>query len=88
MQFRTQQIFKADPKLSTKAAAIAQNTQLTELNGHAPKTYTGRILSGDQFIGQPEKVKNLFVRSATDLNRDRYFQGSGLVDLMRAIQSV
>jgi serine protease AprX len=41
-----------------------------------------------EFIGQPEKVKDIFVKSATDLNRDRYFQGSGLVDLMRAIQSV
>ena len=41
-----------------------------------------------EFIGQPEKVKDLFVNSATDLHRDRYFQGSGLVDLMRAIQSV
>jgi subtilisin family serine protease len=41
-----------------------------------------------EFIGQPEKVKDLFVKSATDLHRDPYFQGSGLVDLMRAIQSV
>ena len=41
-----------------------------------------------EFIGQPERVKDIFVKSATDLNRDRYFQGSGLVDLMRAIQSV
>jgi subtilisin family serine protease len=41
-----------------------------------------------EFIGQPEKVKELFVKSATDLHRDPYFQGSGLVDLMRAIQSV
>jgi len=41
-----------------------------------------------EYIGQPEKVKQIFVSAATDLNRDRYFQGSGLVDLMRAIQSV
>jgi serine protease AprX len=41
-----------------------------------------------EFIGQPERVKEIFVSSATDLRRDRYFQGSGLVDLMRAIQSV
>ena len=40
-----------------------------------------------EFIGQPEKVKELFVKSATDLHRDPYFQVSGLVDLMRAIQS-
>jgi subtilisin family serine protease len=41
-----------------------------------------------EFIGQPERVKQIFVSSATDLRRDRYFQGAGLVDLMRAIQSV
>lgn len=41
-----------------------------------------------EFIGRPEKVKSIFVSTATDLNRDRYFQGAGLVDLMRAIQSV
>jgi serine protease AprX len=41
-----------------------------------------------EFIGRPEDVKRIFTSSATDLNRDRYFQGRGLVDLMRAIQSV
>jgi serine protease AprX len=41
-----------------------------------------------EFIGQPEKVKEVFVSTATDLKRERYFQGGGLVDLMRAIQSV
>lgn len=41
-----------------------------------------------EFIGQPERVKEIFLSTATDLNRERYFQGHGLVDLMRAIQSV
>lgn len=41
-----------------------------------------------EFIGEPEKVKKIFTSTATDLGRDRYFQGAGLVDLMRAIQSV
>jgi subtilisin family serine protease len=41
-----------------------------------------------EFLGQPEKVKEIFVSTATDLRRDRYFQGAGLIDLMRAIQSV
>ena len=41
-----------------------------------------------EFIGQPEKVKEIFLSTATDLKRDRYFQGHGLVDLMRAIQAV
>jgi hypothetical protein len=41
-----------------------------------------------EFIGEPERVKAIFCSTATDLKRDRYFQGAGLVDLMRAIQSV
>jgi len=41
-----------------------------------------------EFILQPEAVKRIFMQTATTLNRERYFEGSGLVDLMRAIQSV
>ena len=41
-----------------------------------------------EFVGRPEDVKRVFLDSATDLGRERYFQGHGLVDLMRAIQSV
>jgi serine protease AprX len=41
-----------------------------------------------EFIGQPEKVKEIFVSTAPDLKRERYFQGRGLVDLMRAGRTV
>jgi serine protease AprX len=41
-----------------------------------------------EFIGRPDRVKEIFLSTATDLRRDRYFQGCGLVDLMRAVQSV
>lgn len=41
-----------------------------------------------EFIGKAERVKEIFLSTATDLRRDHYFQGAGLVDLMRAIQSV
>ncbi len=41
-----------------------------------------------EFIGKPETVKDVFMSTATDLKRAVYFQGKGLVDLMRAIQSV
>jgi serine protease AprX len=41
-----------------------------------------------EFIGNPEAVKGIFLSTATDLKRDVYFQGKGLADLMRAIQSV
>jgi subtilisin family serine protease len=41
-----------------------------------------------EFIGQPEEIKKIFTETATTLGREAYFQGAGLVDLMRAIQSV
>jgi hypothetical protein len=41
-----------------------------------------------EFTQRPERVKEIFLQSATCLGRERYFQGHGLVDLMRAIQSV
>jgi subtilisin family serine protease len=41
-----------------------------------------------EFIGRPDEVKQIFQESATSLGRERYFQGYGLVDLMRAIQSI
>lgn len=41
-----------------------------------------------EHIGRPEDIKRIFVDSATSLGRDTAFQGSGLVDLLRALQSV
>jgi len=41
-----------------------------------------------EFKNRPEKVKEIFLHTATDLGREQYFQGSGLIDLMRAIQSI
>jgi serine protease AprX len=41
-----------------------------------------------EFIGRPEVIKDIFLKSACDLGRDRYLQGRGLLDLMRALQSV
>lgn len=41
-----------------------------------------------EFIQRPEEVKRVFLAAATSLGRERYFEGHGLVDLMRAIQSV
>jgi subtilisin family serine protease len=41
-----------------------------------------------EFMGKPLDVKDIFLKTATPLGRERYFEGHGLVDLMRAIQSV
>jgi serine protease AprX len=41
-----------------------------------------------EFIGKPQEIKKVFTSTATPLGRERYFEGNGLVDLIRAIQSV
>ncbi|MFV8174751.1 S8 family peptidase [Mycolicibacterium peregrinum] len=41
-----------------------------------------------ELIGNPEEIKRIFTESATSLGRDPAFQGGGLLDLMRALQSV
>ena len=41
-----------------------------------------------EYRGDPESIKQIFMKSATDLGRDRAYQGAGIVDLMRAMMSV
>jgi len=41
-----------------------------------------------ELAGQPARVKDVLCTTATDLGRERYFQGAGLVDVLRALQSV
>ena len=60
MQFRSQQIFKSHPGLTQLAVEIAKTTELTSLGSHSPKIFSGRILSGDQFIGKPKKARELW----------------------------
>jgi subtilisin family serine protease len=41
-----------------------------------------------EFIGKPEKIKRILMDTATDLGRTRDFQGAGLLDILRALESV
>ncbi|HUR87240.1 MAG TPA: S8 family peptidase [Solirubrobacteraceae bacterium] len=41
-----------------------------------------------ELIGRPAEIKRVLCDTATDLGRERYFQGSGVVDALRAIQAV
>ncbi|MBO6521807.1 MAG: S8 family peptidase [Rhodospirillales bacterium] len=41
-----------------------------------------------ELIGRPERIKEILCSTATDLKREAHFQGCGLVDVLRALQSV
>ena len=41
-----------------------------------------------ELIGNPARIKQVLCETATDLGRERYFQGYGMLDVLRALQAV
>lgn len=41
-----------------------------------------------ELVGRPRRIKQLLMAGATDLGRERSFQGAGLVDVLRTLQAV
>jgi subtilisin family serine protease len=42
----------------------------------------------NELVARPARVKQVLCSTATDLGRERYFQGAGMLDILRALQSV
>jgi len=42
----------------------------------------------EELIGHPVRIKKILCDNATDLGRERYFQGAGLLDILRALESI
>jgi subtilisin family serine protease len=76
------------PPAGTATAWYVQDSGTSMAAPHVSGAIAAFLSIRGEFVGRPDEVKSIFVTSATDLKRERYFQGSGLVDLMRAIQSV
>ena len=41
-----------------------------------------------ELVGQPRRIKDILCKSATDLGREQSFQGHGMLDVLRAFQSI
>ncbi|HEY5894928.1 MAG TPA: S8 family peptidase [Chthoniobacterales bacterium] len=41
-----------------------------------------------ELIGQPRRIKHILCETATDLGRERTFQGHGMLDVLRALQKI
>jgi serine protease AprX len=75
----------ADP---VRLAAYLEESGTSMAAPHVSGVIAAFLSIRREFIGRPEEVKRIFLQNATSLGRERYFEGNGLVDLMRAIQAV
>jgi len=55
---------------------------------HAAGAAALLMARNSEFEGQPDKVKRILIDTCTDLGRERSFQGAGLIDVLRALQSI
>ncbi|MDQ1662886.1 MAG: serine protease AprX [Blastococcus sp.] len=78
----------ADAKASAGDCQYVEDSGTSMAAPHVSGVIAAFLSVRREFIGRPEAVKDIFLSSATDLKRAPTFQGHGLVDLMRAIQSV
>ena len=69
------------------AAVYVQDSGTSMAAPHVSGAIAAFLSVQREYVGQPDAVKRIFTSSATSLNRDPNFQGAGLVDLMRALQT-
>lgn len=73
---------------SPKTAHFREDSGTSQAAPHVSGAIAAFLSVRMEFQGQPERIKEIFLGSATDLRRRAEFQGAGLVDLMRSLQSV
>jgi subtilisin family serine protease len=72
----------------TSTAVYVEDSGTSMAAPHVSGAVAALLSVRREFIGQPDEVKRIIVNSATSLGRDQDFQGSGLLDMMRALQSI
>jgi serine protease AprX len=82
-----QAAFRNGP-ISLDTATYADDSGTSMAAPHVSGCIAAFLSIRREYIGRPEEVKRIFLQNATSLGRERYFEGHGLVDLMRSIQAV
>ena len=80
--------FKKRAGVTGPGAYYIERTGTSMSAPHVSGIVAGLLSVRTEFIGKPEQIKQYLMNTATTLGRDRYFEGCGLVDMMRAIQAI
>jgi serine protease AprX len=78
----------SDPARAPDAAPFRELSGTSMAAPHVSGAAAAFLSVRREFVGAPLKVKEILQAGATDLKRRPEFQGAGLVDLMRSLQSV
>jgi subtilisin family serine protease len=72
----------------TATATYIESSGTSMAAPHVSGAAAGFLSAKREFIGRPDRVKQVLMSSATDLGRTRAFQGAGMLDAMRALQAL
>ena len=75
-------------EVADDTAVYVQQTGTSMAAPHVSGALAALMSVRQEFIGNPDELKRIVVESATPLRRRPEFQGAGLLDLMRALQSI
>ncbi|MGB8207554.1 MAG: S8 family peptidase [Mycobacterium sp.] len=73
-----------DPK---NLARYREDSGTSMSAAHVSGAMAAFMSARNEYVGQPFQLKKLFCDTATDLGRHEFYQGTGLIDLMRALSS-
>ena len=79
-------VFEGDVPAGT--AVYVEETGTSMAAPHVSGATAALLSVRREFIGRPDAVKRIIVDACTSLGRSTDFEGAGLLDLMRALQSV
>lgn len=77
----------ANGETESSVARYIEDSGTSMAAAHVSGVIAALLSARTEYIGQPDMVKKLLTDTATDLGRHQFFQGAGLVDLMRALSS-
>jgi subtilisin family serine protease len=75
-------------QLADPGAEYIESSGTSMAAPHVSGAAAGLMSVHPELIGAPDRVKSVLMQSATDLGRSRSFQGAGMLDAMRAAQSI